>query len=95
MQVSYTGDAFTTLTSIVNYVESVNTLGAGVRWLDKFELFVSTAFTNPSLINLCNNSTFNQLNLRCINYKDWVIAFSIDDETILIEAILHTSRIKD
>lgn len=95
MQANYTGDAFAALTNIINYIESVNTLGAGLRWLDKFESFLEKALTNPGLIKLCNNRTFNELNLRCLNYNDWIVAFSLDTDVILIEAILHTSRIKD
>lgn len=95
MQVSYTGDAFATLTGIINYIESTNTLGAGMRWFDKFESFLAKSFTTALLIPLCNNNTFNELGLRCINYNDWVIAFSVEDNAILIEAILHTSRITD
>jgi hypothetical protein len=95
MQISYTGAAFATLTDVVNFVESKNTLGAGIRWLDKFEAFLLQALTNPSIIKLCNNRTFYELDLRCINFNDWVIAFSINEGEVLIEAILHSSRLTD
>jgi hypothetical protein len=35
------------------------------------------------------------LNLLCIYYNDWVIAFSIHSNFILIEALMHKSRISD
>jgi hypothetical protein len=95
MQISYTGTAFESLSDVVNFVESKNTLGAGVRWLDKFEAFLIRSLSKPELINLCNNKTFHELGLRCLNYNDWVIAFSMNDEKILIEAILHSSRLRD
>ncbi|MEO8821134.1 MAG: hypothetical protein ABI267_04835 [Ginsengibacter sp.] len=44
---------------------------------------------------LCYNATFKKLNLRCVYFNDWLIAFSIDENFILIEAILHKSRITD
>ena len=95
MQINYTGEAFMALTDVVNYVESLNTLGSGIRWLNRFESFLVSSLTNPSLIKLCNNRTFYNLELRCLNYNDWVIAFSIHDEQIIIEAVIHSSRLVD
>ena len=40
MQVNYTTDAFHTLIRLVNYIESTNTQGAGLRWLAYFEEFL-------------------------------------------------------
>lgn len=95
MQISYTGAAFAALCDVVNFVESKNTLGAGVRWLNRFEAYLTQSLSNPSIIKLCNNLTFQELNLRCINFNDWVIAFSINGKDVLIEAILHSSRLTD
>lgn len=95
MQISYTSAAFESLTAVVNFVESKNTEGAGVRWLNKFETFLLNSLSRPDLINPCNNRTFRELGLRCLNYNDWVIAFSIHEEQILIEAMLHSSRLID
>ena len=47
MQISYTIDAFSALTNVVNFIESKNTLGSGVRWLKKFEYFLVTSLVNP------------------------------------------------
>ena len=95
MLISYTGAAFESLSDVVNFVESKNTLGAGVRWLDKFETFLNQSLTKPEIITLCNNKTFRELGLKCFNYNDWVIAFSHNDTQVLIEAILHSSRLTD
>ncbi len=37
----------------------------------------------------------NALNLRCIYFNDWIIAFTVHVDFVLIEAILHKSRITD
>lgn len=95
MQINYTGDAFEALVDIVNFVESTNTLGAGIRWLNRFESFLGPALTNPSLVKICNNKTFAILDLRCLNFHDWVIAFSVNNDGVMIEAILHSSRLVD
>lgn len=95
MQVNYTADAFATLTSLINFIEANNTQGAGLRWLQRYEKFMQKSFINAKQIKLCNNATFKNLNLKCINYNDWVIAFSIAKDFILIEALLHKSRISN
>lgn len=95
MQINYTLDAFISLTGIVNFVESKNTLGAGIRWLNKFEIYLKQTLPDPSSIKLCNNKVFNQFYLRCINFNDWVIAYSVQNDVVTIEAILHRSRLID
>ena len=95
MQVNYTTDAFASLASLINFIEAHNTAGAGIRWLSRYEKFLQKTFTNAERIKLCNNSTFKKLNLKRIYYNDWVIAFSVNKNFILIEALLHKSRITD
>lgn len=95
MHINYTTDAFETLIQLVNFIETTNTAGAGIRWLNRYELFLNKKLLNPTLIKLCNNTTFNKLNLRCVYFNDWVIAFSIHEDFTLIEAILHRSKISN
>ena len=95
MQISYTAEALFSLMRLVNFIEDKNTKGAGERWLDKFELFLIATLPNSLTISLCNNQTFKHLNLRCLYYNDWVIAFSISNDNVLIEALIHKSRIID
>ena len=47
MQINYTEDAFSSLVQLVNFIESKNTLGAGVRWLQRFERFLQKKLQNP------------------------------------------------
>ena len=95
MLVNYTKDAFSSLIKLVNFIEEKNTEGAGLRWFRRYEMFVQKKLINPQKIKKCQNLTFNQLNLRCLNFNDWVIAFTVQDDFILIESLLHKSRITD
>ena len=95
MQINYTADAYASLLQLVNFIETTNTKGAGLRWLDRYEVFLQKTLFNPIQVKICHNLTFKKLNLRCINYNDWVIAFSVHKEYTLIEALLHKSRIID
>lgn len=95
MQIDYTTEAFSSLIQLVNYIESKNTQGAGLRWLNRFEKFLIEKLYRPMQIKLCNNDVFNKLNLRCIYFNEWIIAFSIHENSVLTEALLHKSRIRD
>ena len=95
MQINYTADAFASLFGLINFIETTNTEGAGMRWLGKYEEFLQKSLFNPSKIKNCHNQTFKQFGLHCLNYNDWTIAFSIHDKHVLIEALLHKSRITD
>ncbi len=95
MQINYTADAFASLIQLVNFIETKNTEGAGLRWLARYEVFLRKALFNPSQVRICHNQTFKRLELYCLNYNDWIIAFSVWEKHILIEALLHKSRISD
>lgn len=95
MQIDYTTDAFASLLQLVNFIEGKNTRGAGLRWLTKYEAFLHKSLPTLTLVKFCNNLAFQKLQLRCLNYNDWLIAFSVSGEKILIEALLHRSRIRD
>ena len=77
MQINYTADAFTSLVQLINFIESTNTNGAGLCWLSRYQLFLQNNIANPYKIKLCHNLTFKKLNLRCIYFNDWLIAFSV------------------
>ncbi len=94
-EIKYTTDALASLTALINFIEAKDTEGAGIRWLEHYENNLKQAFENAGKKRLCNNATFKKLNLRCIYFNDWLIAFSIRENFILIEALLHKSRIAD
>jgi len=95
MQINYTNEAFASLINLVNFVESKNTANAGMRWLSRFEAFLQETLFNPAKIKLCHNLAFNRLGLRCFYFNHRVVAFSVYKDFILIEALLHKSRISD
>ena len=95
MEINNTLDAFDSLTALLLFIEKENTKGAGIRWLNKFESFLMETLPSHEVMPFCNNKTFHQLKLKCLNYNDWIIAFTVHHTTINIEAILHKSRLKD
>jgi len=57
--------------------------------------FVKKKFFNPSKIKRCHNPTLNLLQLRCIYFNEWLTAFLVKADFVLIEALVHKSRISD
>lgn len=53
MQIRYTLDAFTSLTSLINFIEDKNTQGAGLRWLARYETFLQKELVNLKYVSLC------------------------------------------
>lgn len=86
MQVRYTSNAFASLVRLINFIETNNTEGAGVRWLNQYENFLEKTFLNARHKRVCNNAAFKKLDLKCIYFKDWLIAFSIQEDIILIRS---------
>lgn len=95
MRINYTTDAFESLAKLVNFIETANTGGAGMRWLNRYESFLEKKLLNAHRTKLCNNITLQKLNLHCIYFNDWLIAFSIHGDSMLIETLWHKSRISD
>ena len=93
LPINYTTDAFNSLISLVNFIESKNTAGAGL--LNRYEAFVQKEFFSPSKIKRFHNLMLNLLQLRCIDFNEWLIAFSVHEDFVLIEALVHKSRISD
>lgn len=93
MLINYTTEAFLSLTQLINFIEEKNTSGAGIRWLDKFEAFLTSQLPVSLGIQLRQNKTFRKLQLRCLYYSNWVVAFSVHEDFVLIEALIHKSRI--
>lgn len=64
MKIKHTTDAFASLAPLINFIESKNTAGAGVRWLEKYEEYLTKSFVNAKNKRVCTNPTFKKINLR-------------------------------
>lgn len=78
------------LQELENYVENVNTKGAGKRFRGRFvtKIKSSLATTNHAL---CNHLSLAKFNLRCFFINDWVLAYEVSNNAIVIRTIIHGS----
>ena len=81
--------------SIIQFIDSINNYGAGLRWFLKFEEFLKKQLQFPNTHPICNNIAFKKYNLCCIFYNDWTIAFQYNESQVLLVAIFHKSNIVD
>lgn len=81
--------------NIISFIDNTNTKGSGWRWYEKFEAFLIEELAFPDTHAICKNLAFRKFNLRCIFYKDWTIAYKMDETNVLLVAIIHKSNIVD
>jgi hypothetical protein len=87
--VVYSEEAIATLFEISDFIDSVNTSGAGERWVAKLTAWVDSYALSNVTFALCNDEYLASRHLSCINFNDWIIAFSIEDSLFVIYKIIR------
>ncbi|MCW3126652.1 MAG: hypothetical protein JWO03_2310 [Bacteroidetes bacterium] len=91
MKVEIKPEAEATLFEIAYFIDCINTDGAGDRWIDRFIAHLYS-FAKPNVIYaLCNNEELAALGLSCINFNDWIAAFVMDGDTLVVRKIIRGS----
>ncbi len=89
MTVVYGDEAVATLFEISDFIYSINTVGAGERWIAKLTKWVeSYALKNVSFA-LCQDDFLASLKLSCLNYNDWIIAFTLKDNLFVVHKVIR------
>jgi hypothetical protein len=85
-------DVQNTLTEISDFVDSINTQGAGERWTERFIVGIEK-YAAPSQVTyaLCRDEYLASLQLSCFNYNDWIVAFKIEDNIFVVHELLRGS----
>ena len=88
METDIKAKAMKNIAEIADYLDTINTLGSGSRWLDRFLLHIE-AYAKPNVrYSICQNPKLARRNLSCITYKKWVIAFKIYKGRFVIYEII-------
>ncbi|HWB62946.1 MAG TPA: hypothetical protein VG603_05490 [Chitinophagales bacterium] len=89
MKVSFESEARETLYDIAAFIDSINTDGAGQFWVTNFILNVYT-YAKPNVsYALCSHHILAQEGFSCFTYNGWVIAFKIEDDTLVVYLIIR------
>ena len=87
----YSEEAVATLFEISDFVDSINTTGVGERWVAKMAKWVESYALSNVTFSLCHDDFLASLNLSCINYNDWIIAFTLKDNLFVVHKIIRGS----
>ena len=91
MTVFYGEEARIILYEISDFVDSINIEGAGYRWTAKFEAWLEGYAKSNVTYSLCRDEYLASLNLSCINFNDWIIAFKIEGDLFVVYKIIRGS----
>lgn len=83
-----------TITEIAEFVDGINTEGAGDRWTDKILDFIVSYAQPKTQYALCSNKTLAQEGFSCIVFNNWVIVFKIETNVFTVYQLIHGSIIK-
>jgi len=80
---------------ILGYVEwlEVNySQGSGNRFLIHFDHFLNRLSKSYPYFSPCSNLILRSKGLYCTTYRQWILAFEIASEKIIIMAFIHKKR---
>jgi hypothetical protein len=91
MKVSFEPEALETLYDIAEFIDSINTEGAGQFWVSNFISNIYN-YAKPNVTYaLCNHPLLAEDGFSCITYNGWVIAFKIEHDELVVYLILRGS----
>ena len=85
--------AMNSIENTAEYVESINTLGAGDRWIEKIKAQIISLANSKAKFAICKNLSLAKFNYRCYIYKDWVIAFRVTDKKFEVCRFIWGARL--
>lgn len=77
--------------AVADFVESKNTKGSGSRFALKFKSAIEDLALPNVQYALCSHHVLASLKYSCSHFNDWVIAFRIIDEELIVYEIIHGS----
>ena len=82
------------LAAIASFTESKNTRGSSKRFILRFSKFIEKYALDNVKYALCKHPVLADLNYSCVFYNKWVIAFTIENNTMVVHNIIHGSVLK-
>lgn len=83
--------ALKVIDAIADFVESKNTKGSGARYALKFKSAIKKLAVPNIQYPRCNHPVLAAFKYSCSHFNDWVIAFRIQDDQLVVYEIIHGS----
>jgi len=87
-------DAQNTINEIAEFIDGINTPGAGDRWTDRILDFIAAYAQPGAQYALCNNPELANELFSCVTFNNWVIVFKIEKNTLVVYHVIHGSVVK-
>ncbi len=94
MEIVFLPSAKKTTQSIINFIDELNTKGAGDRWYDRLVNFCKKYALPNTKYSLCNNKWLAKRKLSCIVFNNWIIAFTIEENNFIIHHVIYGRLLK-
>ncbi|HEY5326380.1 MAG TPA: type II toxin-antitoxin system RelE/ParE family toxin [Mucilaginibacter sp.] len=91
MDVKITPQALSVIDGIEDFVESKNTRGSGARYALKFKSAIEKLALPNVQYSLCSHPVLAAYKYSCSHFNDWVIAFKIKENELIVCEIIHGS----
>ena len=90
MNVSFSDVAYAKIIDVAEFIDDINTPGAGERWINKTIEFVEEyAKLNYVHWPLCRNRYLAAMEYSCLIYKNWVVAFKIERGKFMVYDFIY------
>ena len=83
--------ALKVINAIADFVESKNTPGSGARYALRFKSAIEKLALPDVQHTLCNHAVLASYKYSCSHFNDWVIAFRIENNTLIVYEVIHGS----
>lgn len=83
--------ALNTINEIAEFIDGINTPGAGDRWADRIFDFIDEYAQPKAHYSLCSNQYLAAKQLCCITFNNWVIVFTSTDKHFVVHQVIHGS----
>jgi plasmid stabilization system protein ParE len=89
--INITPQALNVIDDIADFVESKNTPGACKRYALKFKSAIKKLALPNVKHSRCNHPILAAFQYLCSHFNNWVIAFKIRDNELIVYEIIHSS----
>jgi hypothetical protein len=95
MKVLFSDAAYAKILDVAEFVDNINTPGAGDRWVERLVDFIQD-YAKLKRIQwpLCRNKNLAANFYSCLIFKNWVIAFKVENREFKVYDFIYGSLLE-
>lgn len=92
LRVNYSSLANNYLSKVANYLDDINTIGSGERWLIRFHNKIKK-YAQPIKYSLCRHKIYAKNGYSCVSIDSWIIVFKVEGNQFNVYQIVLASSL--